>query len=73
MSLTTGRPIPRTCQVVPRSVVRITPASVATMMEGGLVCGSITTSFTGRSGRLVAGWPGVPLMSLQVIPLSVVR
>src|SRR2546430_13275592 len=53
--------LPSTSHVRPRLTVRITPPSLATIIECGCVPGSQTTEFSGRSGRLPAGLPAVPL------------
>src|SRR5262249_6294072 len=69
---TNGKPYPSFCQVWPRSLDCITPASLATMMVCGLVPGTIAPACKGKSGRFCVP-PLVPLMSRQFAPLSVVR
>ena len=72
VTLTFGSPIPSRCHVAPLSELRRTPRSLATMIDAGAVCGSITTDVTGRSGTIWFAISAVPPMSVQLVPPSVV-
>ena len=71
---TVGSPTPRISHVAPPFTVRMTAATVATMIVRGVVLESITTEFVTRSGRFWFGSPpSVPLISFQLPPVSGVR